>query len=483
MNLKGLLPALAAIFSFAVVSMCSRYINLLFPTFDLPFWLTFFMLPSALESAYFGAYYLNQRTPFLVRLVELGLWLGPLYFLSGRDLGVFGIYSALVFSTWVIARGYGSQVAFMERVADFLGDQGASTVNWEYESLGSENSTSGPMGYFWRRLYFFGALIALLAIVCRATGINVTGAEMVYLRVIGSIAVASGLALQGGAYLFRLQILWSYAKADVSPALGQAWARGLLALLLLVVLVVNVAPVDYWPMTAQRISESVRSFDLKGPILSPPQTESSEGASGQERQDLVLPEETTIGLWGFLVAVAVFIVFAGLGLLFLAILGFMVTQMLGVELERLKGLPRLAAQVYRGMQSALGRLFYGARRIKTYLQAPTQKQRLKGLGETFVEKRVRERRPRLKNVRAMFRRIAKEAGRRGLIFHPSLTAREYGKLLDHNLPDAEPAVDEFIAGYQKVRYSNFKINQSDEERLLAVGAEIVEEIENLEGDK
>ncbi len=479
MKLKGLLPALAALFSSTVVAMCVHYLGLLFPPFAVPFWLGFVVLLSALESAYFAAHYLNRRTPFLVRIVELALWLGPLYFLADRVLQVFLVYSGVVFAGWVISRGYGSQLAFMERMADYLGDQGAATVNWEYESLASRDSGGAPLRFFWWRLGFYGVLMSLLAIACRTANISFTKVELVYSRVLGSMALGSGLALQGGAYLFRLQILWSHAKADVSPALGRMWARGLLALLLLVVLVVNVAPVDYWPLTAQRIGEMMRGL-VRGPTLFPSPLDYSEaGPVFQEEQDLAFPEEVAIGPWGLLVAAGVFLVFAGVGFFFLVVMGFIITQMIGAEFERLRGLPRLAVQVYLGMRNALRRLLHRMRSVRARLPVLVRRQRVKESEDTLIDLGSQDRRPMPKGVRAMFRRIAKEGGKTGLRFSPTLTALEYGRILHHNLPKVEPAVDEFLAGYQKVRYSNQESSPSDQARLLAVGTEIIEEIKNL----
>jgi len=481
MKTKGLLPALAALFSLAIVSILGRYIVLLFPGLDVPFWLGFIMFFAALESAYFSAYYLSPRTPFLVRLFELVLWLGPLYFLAGRALDVFATYSAFVLCTWLMARGYGSQLAYMERVADYLGDQGASTVTWEYESLESGDATKGSILYFWQRLLVFGALIALLAIACRSTGVRVMGGELAFLRAMGTIAVVSGLALQACAYLFRLQILWNHAKADVNPVLGQIWVRTLLTLLLCTMLVVNVAPVDYWPLTAARIAEIMRGFVFHSPdpLI---EMESSGGNSQQEMEVLAFSEEIATGPWGIILAATIFAIMIVVGLLFLGIIGFIITQILGAEIERLKGLPRLAVQIYRGMQSAFGQLLHGARKIRSYLQVSSQRQRPSLPGDDLSRNPTHKRRPLLKNVRAMFRQIAKEAGRRGLYYRPSLTVWEYGEILHDKLPQGKEAVGEFFSGYQEVRYSDHNVTNSEEQRLLEVGAEIIENIENLKGE-
>ena len=482
MKLKGLLPALAAVFSFAVVATWSRYIGLLFPAMTIPFWLLLFMLFAALESAYFATYYLNRRTPFLVRLLELGLFLGPLYVLTGRVYEAFIIYSAYVFGTWLLARGYGSQLTYMERIADYLGDQSASTVTWEYESLANEDpDLKVPLRYFWWRLYFFGALIALFAIISHATGVEVRGADSVYLRLFGTLAALSGLALQTGAYLFRLRVLWSHAQAEVSGELSQIWTRRILTLLLCAVLVMNVAPVDYWPITATRIAQVLQNVWTWEPSPPPIPEEETDKTTVQNGQGFPYPEEMGAGPWQFFVAILIFVFLVSLILAFLVILGFLLTHLLGAELERLKGLPRLAVQVYRGLQRAVRQLWRMFCQIKASLQLPHRK---RGLTESTTSTATVSRRatPALTNVRAMLRRIAKEAGRRGLKFHPHLTAKEYGEILQQNLPDARLVVDEFFAGYEKARYGDFPLPQLEEERLLEIGTEITAEIKNMEGE-
>ncbi len=484
MKTKQLLPALAALFSFSIVALSAQYIGLLFPAFTVPFWLWLILLTSSLESAYYATYYLNRRTPILVRFIELGLWLLPVYFLCGRVIESFLWPGFLVLISWLIARGYGSQLAFMERVADYLGDQGASTVSWEYESLASTDYHDLPIKYFWSRLYACGILIALLAIAFHNRGGSLKVAEAFHLTVLGSVALVSGLALQAGAYLFRLQILWGYAQADVSPSLTRRWIKGVATLLLLVLFVVNVAPVNYWPLTAQRISAIARGLLIKGPRVSMPPMTSQDGSPQFEgEQDLLFPEEVAPGPWGIILALSIFFVFAGLAFLILFVLGFIVVHLVGAEVERLKGLPKLAVQIYSGLQRALCQLFHAMRNARTRLQVRGNIPDSNAFAENVVKRPARRRAAAPENVRIMLRRIAQEAGKKGLVFHPALTPSEYGRMLMDHLPEASRVVDGFFAGYHKVRYSNQEVSISEQENLLEIGADIITKIENLRGDE
>ena len=126
MSVKGYLPALAGIFSASVLLLGALYAGLFAPALAVPPWLWAFLLGSAVESAYFAAYLLSPRTPWTVRLLELGFWLVPLYFLAGRSWRFLWL-GGLTFLSWLLGRDYGAQLRDMERVADLLGDQAAST--------------------------------------------------------------------------------------------------------------------------------------------------------------------------------------------------------------------------------------------------------------------------------------------------------------------------------------------------------------------
>lgn len=480
MRIKGLLPAWAGLLSFSVVSSGAQYLSLLFPTWAIPLWLWPIALLSALQSAYYATYYLNRRTPFLVRLIELAFWLVPTYFLSGRVIQVFLWNALLVILSWLIARGYGSHFVFMERVADYLGDQGASTVSWEYESLASTDSHYVPMKYFWWRLWGFALVLAVLAIAVHHRNVNLGGMLLLRLRLLGTLTVVSGLALQAGAYLFRLQILWGYARADVSPNLRRQWLRSLRLVLLLVVLVVNLAPIDYWPLTAQRIGEIVRQLQMEGPTFDLPPLGGPEATPRFEEQpDMVFPQEAATGPWGIILALFTFLLLIGLAVVILLVLGFVLVQLIGGEIDRLKGLPRLAVQVYEGLRNAIRILIRELGNLKANVQA--KRPRLAGSGETAAKRGgVRKAAALPKGVRAMLRRIAKVGAKKGLVFHPAQTASEYGQILQQRLPNAQNRVEDFFSGYQKVRYSGQELSSLEQGSLLEIGAQIVEEIDGLE---
>ncbi|HHT91187.1 MAG: DUF4129 domain-containing protein [Bacillota bacterium] len=485
MKIKGFLPAWASLFSFSVVALGAQYLSLLFPTLAVPLWLWPFLLFSALQSAYYATYYLSKRTPWLLCLIELALWMVPVYFLSGRVMQVFVWNAFGIFACWIMARGYGSQFVFMERVADYLGDQGASTVSWEYESLSSNDSLHVPMTYFWWRLWGCAFFLAILAIVVHNRDVQLDALVTWRLRVLGSMAVASGLALQAGSYLFRLQILWGYAKADVSASLRGVWIRNLGIVLLLGVLLVNLAPVDYWPLTAARMGEIIRRLATREftislePLDSPERLPSAGGPPA-----MGFPQQAA-GPWGVLLALLIALLVGGMALVILVVLGFVLVNLIGGELERLKGLPRLAVQVYAGLRDALRTLMGSLRTLGADLKWKASSKKQTGSQE-FSPKTGFARRsaPLPKGVRAMFRRIAKVSARKGLAFHPAQTASEFGQVLHKHLPSAKNSVEGFFSGYQTVRYSKQSLSAAAKEHLLQLGEEIIKEIDGLEkGDK
>jgi len=224
---KSYLPAAAAFFTASVLTLGTLYAGVLSSALAVPPWLWLFLLGSALESAYYAAYFLTPRTPWSVRLVELAVWLVPLYFLSGRSWADSLWPAFLTFVSWLTARGYGSQLVTMERVADVLGDQAASTVSWEYESLTS-SSNDLAIGFFWRRLIVFGLGIAVLAVASHGR----TAAEPKFLGSSAEVGRQPGGNQRFGSPgwclpILRLEILWSYAQAVVDGSLTRLWFRNL----------------------------------------------------------------------------------------------------------------------------------------------------------------------------------------------------------------------------------------------------------------
>jgi hypothetical protein len=484
LQVKQLLPAVAAFFSCSVVGVGAQYLGLLSPLLKVPFWLWFIMLLASLESAYFASYYLKKRTPALVRIVELVLWLTPVYLLSGRVPRDFWWPGILVFLCWLTARGYGSQMAFMEKIADHLGDQGAATVSWEYESLGDSEAQDAPLRYFWRRLCFFGASIVSLAIAVHSRYDTVAMRDTAGLRFLGSVAVASGLVLQAGAYLFRLQVLWDHAQASVSPTLVRTWMKGAAVFSLLFVLVLNLAPVNYSPITARELGGWVQRFMTQGPSVVMPPLEYQESTSRIDAEQSLEPfQGLTPGPWGVLWIIAILSAILGMTVSTLLLLGFLLAHLVGVEVEKLKGLPRLAVQVYLGVCMALRKLFslHTARNRSDI--PPSGSEASKPLGEGKARRRLKRRGPGPKNIRAMLRRIVHEGEKKGLVFHPVLTASEYGRMLREHLFHEALGIDEFFSGYEMVRYSRHEVSLIEEEHLLAIGAGIIQEIQKLRGDE
>lgn len=474
MKLKRFLPAVAGVFTFAVIALGGLYLNLLYPRLAVPSWLYPLVLVSALESAYYASFYLNSRTPMMVRIIELAIWLIPAYFFAGRVLNDFLWPALLIFTSWLMARGFGSQFVKMERVADQLGDQAASTVSWEYESLASKKYDSLPMEYFWWRFFGTGLVLVILAILVHRHNLAILGSTGFKLRLFGSLAVASGLTLQAGAYLFRLQVLWSCAKAKVNPELTRSWFLNLGVVLLLLLLVVNFAPVNYSPITADRLGELFNNLiehDLKMPM---PFTEQSPQTSPQPHAEEMPKYSEEMGLGAIVYGIFILLMVAGSALIILLALGLVLASLLKTELERLKGLPKLAVQIYLGLRDAIREFLSAIRKLKSTLVL--QKSASKESQRLVMKNKIEKIQPDPKGVRAMFRRIARTAAKKGVVLHPAQTAREYSQNLNENLLGSQDSVSEFVCGYHQVRYSNRELSSSEQKRLLMVGTKIIEEI-------
>ena len=94
------------------------------------------------------------------------------------------------------------------------------------------------------------------------------------LKLRGGSARCAGLTLQGGAYLFRRQMLWSCAKAEPDPARPSVWMRNLGLILLALLVLVFLAPVDYSPLTAETIGRLVMGLLQRGWEMPVPQERS-----------------------------------------------------------------------------------------------------------------------------------------------------------------------------------------------------------------
>ena len=482
MTAKGYLPALAGVFTASALYLCAQYLSLLFAPLTLPSWLWLFVLASALESAYYAAYFLGPRTPFTVRLLELALWLVPIFLLAGRELSVFLWPALLTLVSWLVARGWGMQLVRMEKVADVLGDQAASTVSWEYESLTSRGQDDLALGFFWRRLLGFGAVVVTLATLVYRSGL-VEGSLSVLLKLQATVAGASGLALLGGAYLFRLQILWSYAKAVVDPGLTRAWFRNLALILLFVVALVHLAPVNYSPITAETVAGlAARLFQ---PKIELPQLEEPVPGEGPSLSwaEQAVPQPEDLGIMGLALAIAAFLLLVLFVTVLLAAFGFIVIQLTKGELERLRGLPKLAVEIYAALRRAAAKVLAALRGLRISLplgrRVKLPGMRPPGGGEQPSRRRFLSLD---KGVRALLRRIARQAGKKGLRFRASQTPREFGQLLQGKLEHSEELVEQFFQGYHLARYSGRQLSGAQEEEVVAAGTELLQRIQTWEGD-
>lgn len=471
MKTKGFATLCASLFTFLIFSLGAHYLSLLIPSWPVPPWLQFFVLLASLESAYFSAYLLTPRTPLVVRLVELGLWGIPLYFLLGGFNSTFRWSALFVLVSWLVARDYGTQLRSMEKVADSLGDQAASTIRWEYESLEHRGQAHLATEYFWWRFWFFGLVLVVLSIGTR-------GLKPPPWILYGG-ALSSGLLLQGLVYLLRLEILWEYAGAQVQPHLGRLWVRSLTILVLALVILVSVLPINYSPLTAERVSILVTSLFNRFTDLPNLPSEPFAGERPPSGGSVELPfEEGVPNLMGILLGLIFVVLIAVLALFVLFVLGWAVVALFMDEMDRLQGLPRLAVQVYRALTEAWYNFLNWIKDLGVKLPHLGGLRKAGGLIPEFQDQSRHTTKPIFANkgVRGMFRQIVRVGNKQGLVYRKSQTPGEYGKTLGENLPQGQGEVETFFTGYERERYSQRPPSAEEQAKILASGAKIMEEL-------
>ena len=167
----------------------------------------------------------------------------------------------LTLAVWLIAGGYGRKFVEIQKLGDQLGDQSASTVSWEYESLEGKDygASPMPMEYFFWRLFGYGFVIGILAITASRTGAmaDLSKSYKFTLFLLGVGGLGAGLVLQGAVYLYRLETIWSYTGARVSEGFQMDWFKNLAIFVMGVLVIVSFAPMNYSPITFDRLSQWV----------------------------------------------------------------------------------------------------------------------------------------------------------------------------------------------------------------------------------
>ena len=471
MKTKGFATLCASLFTFFIFSLGTHYLSLLIPSWPVPPWLQFFVLVASLESAYFSAYLLTPRTPVLVRFGELGLWVIPLYVLLGGFNSTFRWSALFVFASWLVAREYGTQLRSMEKVADYLGDQAASTIRWEYESLQHRDQVHLATEYFWWRFWFFGLVLVVLSIGAR-------GLKPPPWILYGG-ALASGLFLQGLVYLLRLEILWEYGGAQVQPHLGGLWVRSLTILVLALMILVSVLPINYSPLTAERVGILVTSLLNRFTSLPNLPSEPFAGERPPSGGAVELPfEEGELNFMGILLGLIFLVLIAVLVLFVLFVLGWVVVVFFMDEVERLQGLPRLAVQVYRAFTEAWSNFLNWIKDLGDKLPHLGVSRKAGGFIPAFQEQSKHTTKPIFANqgVRDMFRQIVRLGNKQGLVYRKSQTPGEYGQTLGEELSQDQREVETFFKGYERERYSERPPSAEEQGKILASGAKILEEL-------
>lgn len=497
-----------ALFSWAVGSLLGQYISLFYANWSFPLWLYGLLLLFAVESVYYSAYVLSPRTPVSWRLLELGLmWLCTTIILRVRmsfpypwwafwravsDLEFLIPFGLTVF-VWSMAGGFGQQIAKMARIADELGDQAASTISWEFESLVMKpENASIPLEYFLRRWVGFALLFACFAVAARRTGVGVgAAASPILLGGLYTFILGTGLFIQGSAYLYRLTTIWEQIKLEYPKLLAPNWMRSLLIICLAFIVMVNVIPVDFSPLTyddlVRIISSIFRRLTADPPeLLGPPDEDlsapESGGAPSMSWQQLADEEPP---LWAGIIAILYIVVFFG-GIVLAAgvFVGFLIVTFAQSELERLRGLPKAAAKFYSAVREAVlqlyGFLARGFRRVKEYAGAKISLPKKASVRpESFHNRSPGRIDPLAQDIRSAYRQLVRQSSNLGMLVKPGKTPREFGQQLQKALPEQESDIAQFIETYHLARYSHHSLDDRITTRALTAAERILSSLQRI----
>ena len=505
MKLQRIVPCLAALFSFFVVSLAGQYLSLLCKGWIFPLWLFPVILFFSFESAYFSTFFLTPRTPMTVRLLEIGAVFCTVYGLSRLKGSAYGyewfdllqavsdpqvlLPLVLTLAVWLMAGGYGRKFVEIHKLRDQLGDQSASTVSWEYESLEGKDygASPMPMEYFFWRLFGYGLLIGILAVAASRTGAmaDVSSRYKFTLVLLGVGGLGVGLVLQGAVYLYRLETIWSYTGARVSEGFQMGWFKSLAIFVMGVLVIVSFVPINYSPITFDRLSQWVMGVIERMepfPIMEGGFRSDSPPPSVEEMVEWEGVEEEP-SFWFALVMFLYFLlVVGGIGLLLLLAVGFMVVLLAKDELDKLKGLPHLAVRIYSAFIGAVreGWLFLsslwrsGQQVFRKYTLSPldtsADELRRQGTGNTAKPS------GQALHIRQMFRRIVQTGREAGIKMSPEQTPQEYGEVLQEQFPTVDREVRIFFAAYNEVRYGERVLHSDRKKHIMEQGKRIVRQI-------
>lgn len=503
MKLKHVVPSLAALFSFSVVNLVGQYISLLYGGWTFPVWLFAVIFLVSFESVYFSAFFLSPRTPITVRLLEVGSAVGAVYVIVRLTLSPLAyewfelsqairdpyviLPALLTLAAWFMAGGYGQQFTVIHKLGDQLGDASASTVSWEYESLESRDyGVTMAIEYFFWRLFGYGFLIGVLAIAASRSGVvdDLSRGYRLGLGVLGIGGLSVGLILQGAVYLFRLETIWSYTGTRVSEGFQKDWFKNLAIFVIAVVGIVSIAPVNYSPITYDRLSQwAIGLFQGMDPftVIEGDFQPESPPHSNEEMVEWGIGEEEP-SFWFALVMFLYFlVVVGGIALLVLLAVGFFLVMLAKDELDKLKGMPQLAVRIYRAFTAAVcGGLMAlrdlwgrGKNVLRRYTFSPTDT-----LSAERTHKAGKKRGPSgpVLHIRQMFQRIVRTGREVGIRMGPGQTPQEYGELLREKLPSVNTEIQFFIQSYNEVRYGKRMVEPEWKERVMEQGQEIVRQI-------
>ncbi len=482
MKVKRALPFWGAAFIFCTVSFWGQYFALLHGAWVFPSWLFGLIFLAAWEAILFNAYFAGRQTPLTWRLLVLLIFLTVLYFPSGGfKTASFAAGGLLIFLAWFSSGSLGRRLAFLEKQAVYLKDKASSAISWEYESLEFKEQGSRTVGFFWRQFFTSGLGAVVLAVTADRRNVSFTPQIKRRLLLLGWGALAAGLIFQSLAYLFRLNILWSYGEVSVRQGLNRSWVRNLAVFVAVVLLVISLLPVNFSPVGIDDILAALKG--LLSRLESPPMPGPDFAEPPVPLPAEVIEQEPAVGGYPAVALLLLLVLTAGLaGLIVLLTIGFLLSLWIKGEAERLRGLPALLLRLYRFFVSAFKNLGRGLREAVEFLR-PVKNGVEKKEASLPRLRRFFRRKKDYGSIRFLFREIVQVGRKKGLLFLPASTPAEYGEVLLRHLPDRREELAAFLWGYHLARYGAGKLTRRERARFLAAGSNIVEQLARLGEDE
>ena len=490
------LPALATIFVAATVMVMREFLQIFLPALGIPPWVVLAAAAAALEGVWLTPILIKARTPVTTRVLELAvilagtyllLYLGSKGALPPSPLAVWReskVYVPVLLVTfgWLEGCSLGGQFFTLGTLRDIQSDYSQGNLSWEQEAMFSQYRADlgrvSVVGQMTRKVLGWLACFALagaIAIeVAASRGFPLEWKPSLVLS--AALLVASGLALQGCVYLYRLQTIWRESRVQVDGALPGRWLSGLLVTATGVVgfclLVPGPWPILPFTAVMQWLGRLLAPITrLEGTWSNP--AEVAAPPAGQSPSPWLAEDVEAPLLESLLFLLLILLVLGTI----LAMVGAVVVMFIGEEIARVPGLLRLPLLIFLHLRRCYALLLrWGRRTLKGLVPRPSGlKDRSRTAAEPIKGEFSWDQGPPSTlslYLRYVFVALAKRAKSYGAARARHQTAQEYGSRLKQVFSQYQDAVAIIVQAYQEARYGYYLPQAGVRDRVEAAWTEI-----------